>query len=78
MFEANILKKVIDDPFVSNWLVDQEILTRISKLQDVSDKNWLFEYPVTAWREIGNSHIKIYDYLKCLFEYFRILCKYKF
>ena len=78
IFDAKILSQVINEPFNVKWLFDQEILTRISKLPNSIDKNWLYEHPVSSWTEIGGSHRKPGDYFKCLKEYFKILRKYGF
>ena len=73
-FKAEALKTVIKEPFISKWLFDQELLTRLYK-QRKSDE-WLHSYPVKSWTEIGNSHRKTTDYLRCLKEYFKILKRY--
>ena len=69
IFDAIVLEKAIKEPFISKWLFDQELLTRISKLPESKDKNWLYEHPVSSWTEIGGSHRKTSDDLKCLKKY---------
>ncbi len=75
MFKAKVVKQAIKEPFLANWLFDQELLTRISKLKESIGKNWLFEFPVKSWIEYGGSHRKPSDYLKSLQDFFKILKK---
>lgn len=76
MFRADVLKPTTKEPFISRWLFDMELLKRISDLPQSKGKNWLFEFPVTSWSEIGGSKRKFSDYAKCLKDYFKILFKY--
>lgn len=77
MFSAETLKPAIKDKFSVNWLFDQELLVRLSKLKENKGKNWLFELPLSVWKDVGGSHVKKSDYIKCLKEYFKLLFKYK-
>ena len=76
MFKADVLKPVLKDVFTVKWLFDQEILTRVSRLTENKGKNWLYELPLSKWIDIGGSHVKKSDYLKCLKDYFKLLMKY--
>lgn len=76
VFSADVLKKTIKEPFITRWLFDQELLTRISKLKENIGKNWLLEYPVQKWTEYGNSHVKSSDFAKSLKDYFKLIWKY--
>ena len=42
-------KKVIDTKLSTRWLFDQELLTRLSRLRESVNTNWLFELPVKSW-----------------------------
>ena len=76
MFRADVLQPAIKEKFSVRWLFDQELLTRLSKLPQNKDKNWLFELPLSKWYDIGGSHVKKSDYIKCLKDYFKLLMKY--
>ena len=76
MFKSEVLKPVLEKEFSVKWLFDQELLARLSRLPQNEGKNWLFELPLTEWTDIGGSHVKKSDYLKCLKDYFKLLMKY--
>ena len=76
MFRADVLKSALKTEFSVKWLFDQELLTRISRLPQNKNKNWLYELPLSKWADIGGSHVKKSDYLKCLKDYFKLLIKY--
>lgn len=76
MFKADVLQPAIKEKFSVDWLFDQELLTRLSRLNENKNKNWLYELPLSKWTEVGGSHIKKSDYLKCLKDYFKLLMKY--
>ena len=76
MFKADVLKPAIKEPFSVKWLFDQELLTRLSRLPQNQGKNWLFELPLSKWFDVGGSHVKKSDYIKCLKDYFKLLMKY--
>ena len=76
MFKSDVLKPAIKEKFSVNWLFDQELLTRLSRLPQNKGKNWLYELPLSKWTEVGGSHIRKSDYIKCLKDYFKLLMKY--
>ncbi|MCR4881690.1 MAG: glycosyltransferase [bacterium] len=78
MFSADVLRPTTREPFISRWLFDMELLKRISDLPQSKGKNWLFEFPVTSWSEMGGSKRKFSDYAKCLKDFFKIVSKYGF
>lgn len=76
MFRSEVLRPAAREPFISRWLFDMELLKRIADLPQSKGKNWLFEFPVTSWTEMGGSKRHFSDYAKCLKDYFKILLKY--
>ncbi|MBQ7449906.1 glycosyltransferase [bacterium] len=76
MFRSDVLKPAVKDAFSVKWLFDQELLTRLSRLPQNRGKNWLYELPLSQWLDVGGSHVKKSDYIKCLKDYFRLLMKY--
>jgi len=78
MFEAKTLGKAIKKPFVTNWLFDQELLTRMSRLKENEGKNWLFELPVKKWTDVANSTRSVGSYASALKDYFMLVKKYGF
>ncbi len=78
MFEAQTVGKAIQKPFLANWLFDQELLTRMSRLKENAGKNWLFELPVKKWTDVANSTRSVSSYASALKDYFTLIKKYGF
>ena len=53
LFKAPLIQKAFQEPFTSNWVFDVEILLRLH------DKK-IIEYPVTEWRDIPGSKVKVF------------------
>lgn len=70
IFNADTILQIFNNPFVSNWLFDIEIIMR-------ADKSKIFEMPLNQWSEIEGSKIKLIDFLKAPFELFKIRNYYK-
>ena len=79
MFRADdILRSVFGRPFLSRWIFDVEILARYIELQgrDAVTRE-VYEYPVTAWREVGGSKVKSTDFIRALRDLWKIRRAYK-
>ena len=68
-------KQIFEQPFVSRWLFDVELLKRLQKIHNL--KEVVKEIPLENWEEIGNSKIKISDFLRIPFQLFQIYRKYE-
>lgn len=75
VIDYKIAKQIFDQPFVSKWLFDVELLKRLQKDYDL--KEVVKEIPLEKWREIGNSKIKFSDFLQLPFQLFKIYRKYE-
>lgn len=68
----NFLKRVFSQPFRVNWIFDVELIARyqmISKNENVFDMaNFIIEYPLDIWRDVGGSKLKSTDYFVALFD----------
>lgn len=53
LFKASLIQKAFEESFTSNWVFDVEILLRLH------DKK-IVEYPVTEWRDIPGSKVKVF------------------
>jgi len=79
MFRADeVLRGVFGRPFLSRWIFDVEILARYIQLQgrDAVARE-VYEYPVTAWREVGGSKVKSTDFIRALRDLWKIRRAYK-
>jgi glycosyltransferase involved in cell wall biosynthesis len=68
-------KQIFEQPFISKWLFDVELLKRLQKIHNI--KEVVKEIPLEKWEEIGNSKIKISDFLRIPFQLFQIYRKYE-
>lgn len=70
IFRKNVLQIVFDEPFLSRWIFDVEILIRL--------KNYnVIEYPLIEWSDISGSKINLFkDSTKVILDLFRIYKKY--
>lgn len=74
VIDFNTAKPIFEKPFISKWLFDVELLKRLQKLHNL--KEVVKEIPLEKWEEIGNSKIKISDFLRIPFQLFQIYRKY--
>lgn len=80
LFDARQAAKAVDEPFISKrWLgCDLEFLARLARLpENKTNKNWLFEYPVPIWKDIGNSTRPASSYIGALKDYMKIFIRMK-
>ncbi len=73
VIDFEIAKLIFEKPFVSKWLFDVELLKRLQKTHNL--KGVVKEIPLEKWEEIGNSKIKVGDFLKLPFQLFKIYRK---
>ena len=66
-------KLIFEQPFISKWLFDVELLKRLQKIYNLKDV--VKEIPLESWDEIGNSKIKVADFLQIPFQLFQIYRK---
>ncbi|MCB0666804.1 MAG: glycosyltransferase [Saprospiraceae bacterium] len=73
IMQAESLEPIFEDPFVSRWFFDIEILLRIRRLNpDKSIDDWAMEWPINEWKEIGNSRISLFDFLSVPYQLWKI------
>jgi dolichyl-phosphate beta-glucosyltransferase len=70
VIDCEIAKQIFDKPFISKWLFDVELLKRLQNTHDLNEV--VREIPLEKWEEIGNSKIKVGDFLRIPFQLFQI------
>jgi dolichyl-phosphate beta-glucosyltransferase len=77
LYKANIVSSLFEKPFTSNWIFDVELLARYITIfgMEEATKN-IYEYPLSSWKDIAGSSIKIRDFFKAPLELWRIKRKY--
>jgi glycosyltransferase involved in cell wall biosynthesis len=70
LFRAtDVVRHAFDDPFVSSWLVDVEILARyIGELGPAAAETRICELPLRAWTDIPGSKLKMWQAIRALGE----------
>lgn len=78
MYQRDIIQPLFNQPFISKWLFDVEILARYIQLFDIERaKKNICEQPLSSWGEINGSRLKIKDFISAPFELFKIKKQYK-
>lgn len=76
VFHAGIAEAVFEQPFISHWLFDVEMLLRVRNLRP--DYNEIVhEIPLNVWVEQGHSKIRFSHLLKMPFQLWKIYFKYR-
>ena len=78
LFDNALARQLFEEPFISPWLFDVELIARIVVLYGKQDASrMIFELPLECWIDRGNSKIA-FNYLpKIPFELFKIFQKYR-
>lgn len=76
VFRKDIAKAVFEEPFLSKWLFDVEILLRVRSMRD--DYNRIIsEVPLDVWLEQGNSKIRFAHLLRMPCQLLKIYSRYR-
>jgi dolichyl-phosphate beta-glucosyltransferase len=73
LFRASpAMRALFQDPFLTRWLFDVEILARLirtrrgTRLPQVEDI--LYEFPLHAWHDVAGSKVRLWDFFRAFFE----------
>lgn len=78
VIETKLAKDIFNQPFVSKWLFDVELLLRTSKLKGNDFcKEAILEVPLKKWHDKGNSKITFFDLLKVPTDLAKIYFQYR-
>ncbi len=69
-----LLKSCLDQPFVSSWLFDVELIQRLMAQGQLSSQDF-FEEPLLQWTEVGGSKVKAQAFATALVDLFKIKLK---
>lgn len=67
-------KVLFENPFLTRWLFDVELLLRLKKIDKIEDV--VIEIPLDKWVEMGNTKIKLIEFLSFPFQLIKIYFKY--
>ena len=78
LFKRSLAMKVFENPFISRWLFDVEIMARITGLyNDQRPEEIMIEVPVKSWSDKGGSKIGWTYGFRVLFDLLKIRQNYK-
>jgi len=78
MFSRKICNDIFSEQFVSPWLFDVELFARLLNIYGMEKTiHMSCEHPVSKWRDIDGSKVKLIFFLKAPFELFNIVRHYK-
>jgi len=71
-----LVTDLFQQPFQSRWIFDVEILARLMQITRGNDvpqpDRLIYEFPLTEWRDIPGSKVRLYDFIKAAWELYRI------
>jgi glycosyltransferase involved in cell wall biosynthesis len=73
------LRALFDEPFTSSWIFDVEIIARLIAARRAGGPGAdrvLYEYPLTAWRDVEGSNVRPWDYARAAGDLVRIYRRY--
>jgi glycosyltransferase involved in cell wall biosynthesis len=78
VFRTSIAQQIFEKPFITNWIFDIELFARMMQLYGIEEiyKN-VYEYPLSAWRDVHGSKIKKMDFVRQIFDMYKIKKYYK-
>lgn len=70
------IKALFEQPFLSRWIFDVEILARLIKARRGKElrqpEQAVYEFPLTVWRDIPGSKLRYSDFARAAWELYRI------
>ena len=74
------IKSLFEEPFLSRWIFDVEILARLIRARSGKalrqPEQAIYEFPLTVWRDIPGSKLKSRDFARAAWELYRIRNRY--
>ncbi|MCR4965245.1 MAG: glycosyltransferase [Bacteroidales bacterium] len=78
LFKSDKVTLLFEQPFITKWLFDVELLARYIKFFGISHaKDNIYEYPLWSWEDVDGSQVKAKDFLKGPYELWKIKKAYK-
>jgi glycosyltransferase involved in cell wall biosynthesis len=74
-------RELVQQPFRTKWIFDVEILARLIQARKGTmlprAEHVIYEHPLTEWRDIDGSKVKLWSYARAAYDLFRIYCTYR-
>jgi dolichyl-phosphate beta-glucosyltransferase len=73
LIEKDLAAQIFGQPFISRWLFDLELIARIIETLGRPEAcGTIYEVPLTEWKDVGESRIKLSYLPRIPYELFRI------
>lgn len=64
LFKVELAKNIFLEKFITNWLFDVELLARCRNKYGIENcSKMIVEFPLTEWKDIKGSKLKLKDYI---------------
>lgn len=78
LFKREIVEATFNEPFITRWLFDVELLARYKQKYGVEQATRkIYEFPLFQWEDIDGSQLKSRDFFKAPLELMKIRKRYK-
>jgi hypothetical protein len=78
VFRTSVAQIIFDQPFITNWIFDIELFARMIKQYGVDEMyKKVYEFPLTEWHDVRGSKIKKFDFIRQIFDMYKIKKHYK-
>jgi glycosyltransferase involved in cell wall biosynthesis len=67
-----LLRTIFEQPFMTRWIFDVEILTRYCLAAPVAPREAIYELPLQAWYEIGGSKLRGKELVRVASDFLRL------
>lgn len=78
---GELLHTVLQEPFVSKWIFDVEILARLNRLERRGQcpplASLLYEHPLMHWEDVKGSKISLWDFPRAALDLLSIHWRYR-
>lgn len=78
IFQTVVAQTIFEKPFITNWIFDIELFARLINqygMQEMYTK--VYEFPLSAWCDVHGSKIKKTDFIRQIFDMYKIRSYYK-
>lgn len=78
VFRTTIAQQIFEKPFITNWIFDIELFARLIKQYGIEEMyKKVYEYPLSEWRDVHGSKVKKMDFIRQIFDMYKIKKHYK-
>ncbi|MCL2416548.1 MAG: glycosyltransferase [Bacteroidales bacterium] len=78
IFRTSVAELIFEQPFITNWIFDVELFARMIRQYGIDAMyEKVYEYPLSAWRDVHGSKVKKMDFVRQISDMYKIKKHYK-